>query len=1058
MLAKHEYIRTPLQIKKILHCLVLLGLMSITLIASAQNSSPLVHYTIEKGMPSNEVNFIEQDKNGFIWVATNIGLSRFDGYRFKNYTVKDGLPNNQIQKLYVDSKGRNWILSKGTLCYIQEGKVIIPKAIKDQAIEYVTSFLEDDQHHFWYTSGNKVFRMNPDFLAEEIKQEQVVISWNNPEIQFIDQEGYIWIYGGSTFFIKIKEKQVTLVPINKIDNQKGPIKAAFLDGKVYFSNHKGLIELDQQNSRTIPYPFDKKLSLQTNLTERVVPITNSEDQKVKGIASFILQDQQKNIWFAPNGTTPVSYQKQEAILKYYLPQMKSNHGLIDKEGNLWFSTEKNGIFMLPFEWSKMLMEQKERLLTNAPIFTLMQYNNRTIAGSDNYLLVAENNTLTKIGPIDPTKSSNPITSVIAYLDKGILVGTHNELYLYDGTTFYSCGTGGIRDMVLNKDNNLFISTNDNNVFKLSTIALDRRIKAGESGRSLLISDKLVEGIVYNKNIKKLFIENDGRILFGKEDGLFELDQNQNLKLCHQSPVFKSSIAGIAKLNEDNIWIATESDGLLSINDSIDYFNINSSNFNLSHNTCSDIRITENEIWVATKLGVDRIQINDIENRKVNVLPISLNNLIESGKITQILPLDHFVFIGTTAGLIKLDKTAFSTQTEAPPVFITNVKAGNHDYPDRSELVFPHYNKSIQIEYAGLAYSRRGQIQYKYQLEGIDTDWQYGSLASVNYNALPPGRYDFKVYATNHSGSKMSPTPASLKFKIQPHFTNTTWFKAIILGLALVGLFFIYKYIIGYLQRRQLQLEVERKTKQLQEKVAELERTNGELKEFAYVASHDLRSPLRTVNSFLQLLMRRNKDNLNKEGVEYVQFAIKGIKRLERVVDDLLIYAGIGNQTHKPQAIDLNKIVKNVTELLQQSINESKAKVIIEKELPLIMGIKFQMLQLFQNLISNGIKYQFNQALPEITIGYYDEGEFLKFYVKDNGIGIAEEDKDKVFQIFQRLHTPEEYSGTGIGLPICKKILETQGGRIWFTSEQGKGTTFFFTIKNVSIEHPEPATI
>lgn len=230
---------------------------------------------------------------------------------------------------------------------------------------------------------------------------------------------------------------------------------------------------------------------------------------------------------------------------------------------------------------------------------------------------------------------------------------------------------------------------------------------------------------------------------------------------------------------------------------------------------------------------------------------------------------------------------------------------------------------------------------------------------------------------------------------------------------------------------------------IKQKSEELERSNKELEQFAYVASHDLQAPLRMVTSYLQLLEKRYKDKLDKDANDFINFAVDGSNRMRTLIASLLDYSRI-NRVKPFENINLNELLKEVLGDLKTDILTNKAVITIET-LPDIFGDKVLIGQLFQNLISNAVKFK-GERNPEILIsGKKDKDEYL-FYVKDNGIGIQKEYAGKLFVIFQRLNIQEQYPGTGIGLAICKKIVERHGGKIWFESEFGKGTTFYFTIK------------
>ena len=249
------------------------------------------------------------------------------------------------------------------------------------------------------------------------------------------------------------------------------------------------------------------------------------------------------------------------------------------------------------------------------------------------------------------------------------------------------------------------------------------------------------------------------------------------------------------------------------------------------------------------------------------------------------------------------------------------------------------------------------------------------------------------------------------------------------------------------EREKQQAVINRMNSDLEQKVldrtSELKQSNEELERFAFIASHDLQEPLRMVASFLQLLKKRYHDELDETANQYINFAVDGADRMKKLISDLLEYSRVGVSNEDFTRVDLNLVMNDVTSLFQNSISSLGAKVEISP-LPVVMGRRQQLLQLFQNLVSNALKYH-GRETPQITIGCTGKGNFWEIFVKDNGIGIDPKFFEKIFIIFQRLHNKSEYSGTGIGLAICKRIVERHGGIIRVESEPGKGSTFFFTI-------------
>lgn len=235
-------------------------------------------------------------------------------------------------------------------------------------------------------------------------------------------------------------------------------------------------------------------------------------------------------------------------------------------------------------------------------------------------------------------------------------------------------------------------------------------------------------------------------------------------------------------------------------------------------------------------------------------------------------------------------------------------------------------------------------------------------------------------------------------------------------------------------------------KQLKDAVEELKHSNQELEQFAYVSSHDLQEPLRTIASFTQLLEKRYKGKLDSDADEFIDYVVEAAIRMKTQIEGLLEYSRVGTKGKEFKPVDMNLILDQTINAINTLIKESNAKIIYN-ELPSVMGDHGQLQRVFQNLISNAIKFRKCEESPKIHISSHkaeNANEYV-FSIQDNGIGIEEQYFERIFTIFQRLHTIEEYHGTGIGLSIVKRIIERHGGRIWVESEFGVGSTFYFTV-------------
>ncbi|HEY0176670.1 MAG TPA: PAS domain S-box protein, partial [Pedobacter sp.] len=252
------------------------------------------------------------------------------------------------------------------------------------------------------------------------------------------------------------------------------------------------------------------------------------------------------------------------------------------------------------------------------------------------------------------------------------------------------------------------------------------------------------------------------------------------------------------------------------------------------------------------------------------------------------------------------------------------------------------------------------------------------------------------------------------------------------------------YFKDITDRRMSENSLKKLNENLQKQTRELAISNAELEQFAYVASHDLQEPLRMVTSFLTQLEQKYGEIVDAKGKQYIHFAVDGAKRMRQIILDLLEFSRVGRSEDSMEEVVISKVVTDILALYRKQIEEQSAQIIFDG-LPTLQSFKVPIRQVFQNLISNALKYQQTGMPPLINISCQDSGAYWKFAVKDNGIGIDPEYFDKIFIIFQRLHNKDEYSGTGMGLAVTKKIIENLGGKIWMESEEGKGSTFYFTI-------------
>lgn len=300
-------------------------------------------------------------------------------------------------------------------------------------------------------------------------------------------------------------------------------------------------------------------------------------------------------------------------------------------------------------------------------------------------------------------------------------------------------------------------------------------------------------------------------------------------------------------------------------------------------------------------------------------------------------------------------------------------------------------------------------------------WHAAEAEIVQTQVIRLGRSE--VYESEHIRADGTVFPVELRtFLIQDDAHNP------------IGMWSIVRDIT---QRKQAEVEREKA-------MLALEKSNEDLKQFAYVASHDLQEPLRMVSSYTQLLEERYRNRLDEKANKYIHYAVDGAARMQALIRDLLAFSRVETHSHEFKPVEAQNALGVAVVNLKTMIDDTGA-LVISDDLPRIQADETQLSLLFQNLINNGIKFQNKFQTPRIRISAVRQIDCWRFSVQDNGIGIESKYKDKIFQVFQRLHTRHEYPGTGIGLALCKRIIDRHGGQIWFESSPGEGTIFYFTV-------------
>ncbi len=972
---------------------------------------------------TNITNSILVDKQGMIWIGTIGGLDMYDPVKktflhYKHLPLEsNSLSDSHVRQVFEDKQGNIWactlsgglnLLNKksGTFTSFKNNK----NDIKSIGGNNVYTMFEDSKNRIWVGLIDKGLDLfdrasgtfthfthsdnNPNSLSANI-----VFSINE------DAESNLWIgteNGGLTIF-NYNEGTFKTFKNDEVDKESisnNSTYAIYRDTKnnMWLGNFaEGVDLVNTDNNNFAHY----KHMLQTN------SLSNNH-------VLSIFEDSKKNIWIGTDGGGLNLFDPTNGNFTHYLHQQNNAQSICgnyvtisceDSEGNIWVGTWGDGLTIF-----------------NTASNTFKHFKNEIgNAGS---------------------LSNNNVWKIFKDKENNMWVGTYG---------------GGLN--LLNADKNSF--TRYNYSYSKS-------------------------GAISSDNVLNIFEDSDGLLWICTQNaGINSFDKKTKLFTTYLHSDKKNSISDnnattVLEGSDKNIWITTRM-GLNMFNKKTNHFTVYTKANGLPDNSIASILEDNNKnFWMGTNTGIACF----------NLLTKKIKNYTKSDGL-QAREFKQHASCKSAAGIMyfggnngfnqfapeKIKKIIFD-----PSLVITNFQIFNKEVPIVSEnnsssplkksitetktITLPYNSSVFSFEFASLNYTPDNKKKYLYKLEGFDKDWnEAGKARMATYTNLNPGTYVFKVKGLNNEGN-WSLNIVSIEIIIKPPFWLTWWFKTFMLILFIAGIFGIDQYRNKLItsQKIKLQQQVAKQTEQLlllaqEEHIArtaaekaivntklankELKIKNRELEQFAYVASHDLQEPLRTTSGFVDLLQKQYKGKLDDKADKYLNFIADASYRMRVLIKDLLEFSRIGNKAEFT-IVDCNIILNNLLSDIAAAIQDSNASIKFE-QMPILMGYPTEIKLLFQNLIVNAIKFRKKNIAPIISISAEKKESFWEFAVSDNGIGIEKEHNERIFDIFQRLHTRTEYEGSGIGLSHCKKIVELHNGKIWVSSTPGLGSTFYFTI-------------
>ena len=994
------------------------------------------------GLPQGAVEAVAQTADGYLWLGTDGGLVRFDGVRFTVYGPEnvEAFENEEVWALEVDPQQRLWIGTNGGGLVLRD----VDGSFRHVGVEEglpagrVTSLvMSADGESLWIgTYGGGVARLRDGRFDV----------WSTPEgllgsvvlAVFEDSRGDIWVGTQPGGLNRLRGGEVTASYTSRDGLASDMVYSIVEDasGDVWVATIAGLSRLRGAVAADPSRPVEIE-----NFTR--------EDGLTSDSISRLWVDRDDTLWI---GTHSDGLNRLQAGR---FDRMTEHDGLSadgvtslfeDHLGHLWIGTSsgldrlKEGMFR-PFG-------RQEGLSSNETLDVFEDHLGRIWIGTwgGGVNRVEKDGSIT----VRTTRDGLPadfVCCVTEEADGTIWLGTSHGLYRWaedpadamllrraDGLA-----SDAIFELYLARDESLWIGTNE------GLTHLDH-------GRMTTLTT--VDGLAGDQ-IRSFAEDDEGRLWVGTSTGVGVRDEGGwRTDILRGGGRIENYVFDLHFGSDGALWMATTDRGILRLENG--ELSVVSHRVGLlADSLCYLTEDGVGNLWVTSKQGIQRLDWEEVrryvagETRSVHSVLYGPPDGVRGGRCSR----NHGARIGedlwfvTNGGVAVLDLERVDQERPARTVRIEMARLDDVPRIAPRHLEVPADARSLELRYTVLGGAEPRRARFRYRLVPFDSDWvDAGSRREAYYTHLPPGDYRFEVTAEQGDESRLE-NVATLDISVLPAFHQTVWFYLLCGGLLGLTIWGGYRYRVGGLERYASDLE--RMRAEVEAKNEELETKNAELERFTYTVSHDLKSPLVTIQGFLGHL-RRDFERGEKDRFARDYSRIDGAARkMARQLDELLELSRIGRVVYSIEEVDLAELIEETLERLDGPIRRVAAEIVTAPSLPRVVGDRRRLVEVMQNLLENALRYRRPDVVPRIEIDAATHGDEVLCSVRDNGLGIDPRYLERVFELFEQLRPDGE--GTGIGLSLVRRIVESHDGRIWAESDgEGCGSTFFFTLPKGSL--------
>lgn len=750
----------------------------------------LRNYSVDDGLPSSEIYHIIQDSKGYIWMATNMGVSRFDGRTFKNFDVQNGLPENTVFEIYEDEIGRVWFISfPFQLSYFWNNAIhpykynnLLKKIAGNGLIPIKKSFLVDKKNDVWFSfiNGGKINRIDNSGHLEVIKE----LKNTSYTVAIEEIKGHLLAAQtgnrkNSDFIISMKTKNGELA--TSIDKSTSKYLGSYL-----------LVQLTDVGDLLVA---------QNELLTHIKLDGTSKTYNFKDRILWLSVEANNSIWIGKEFTGVEKYSLDfinDGPLEKYLNGTSVSSVLVDNEGGLWFSTQGSGVFYLP---SKAFVSYNMKDgLSGKNIKSVEIFKGKIFLGYDDtyFMDVIKKSKISTIR--DFGNSGNKIKTLKSSEDKVLWIGTEKHLHSYNNATFTKIINNHKSFVNRLVKGSFAFSIKDIFPLGLNEVLLAQMRSLSIVRNGVVVYDSYLDDKIQLR-IESIERETDSSFLLGTFNGLWRLVGTSFRYLGNESTLLRQRTTDIVVLkNGKGYVLGTKGSGLvIKLYDSNSIFQITQSD-GLSSNSITSLLLTGDELWVATNNGLNLLNVNNLDRDNVGIIVFKKESGLISNEINQIKGDNNYIYIATNDGFTIFDRKKYQPLRNPPPIFIQGVSIMKRDTIIAENYSLSHNQNFITISFSGITFRDPSDIVYKYRLIGMSEKWTSTNNLEVEYAFLPPGKYRFEVLAINSEGL-MSSQPAVVSFIIYPPFWKTWWFICIMLVILII-------LIIAFINYRMQQIKKE----------------------------------------------------------------------------------------------------------------------------------------------------------------------------------------------------------------------------------------------------------